>query len=313
MEGKVMVSAPTYAALLERCQRAQSLPDFPQVDLGQFFSTSDAEDRDLPVRELVDFVLTACTGDERTEASLGALSLVGAAIRDLGCLLSTVDHAQLVACRGHLLQQLAYRKPQGPDHSILMAAMAAFKDAAVQLPLEGFPSALRRHFAWRAANLSVELGDAENAAACLQMALAGPVQSATQGLYFQCATRLLRLAPGIVHRVLAAVQDDLRRAWVRLPAKQMSKRIPVGSQQQRLLEPLAEEPSTSTFADSRSEWAPRDRLGISILLLCIVEEPLKAAVYSQEAHALLSSLRRVRDDSHLDVLRRALENAPYVS
>ena len=302
---------------LDRCRHAHLHPDFPRVELEQIFSTSDADDRLHPVQELVDFVLTYFRGlselpEEIIDAIPGALILVEQCLRDLAHLQSEVDHARLLALRGGLLQSQAYTGPLYLSNERLSEAAKCFEHAVTLLPSTGPPSALKRHFAWLAANIKVELqDDIESAGGLFGVALTGSTQWTSAGLYFQCATRLLRLDSYIINQVLRSVYPDLIKAWCEIPAvryldhRQKIKRIdpPAG-------EPRITHDQMLSLDDDQLLWFPHDRLGICTLLYCACDDSKKRKLYKQEALSLLSCFHQgdPQEFGRLGIIQHALED-----
>ncbi|MBI2929440.1 MAG: CHAT domain-containing protein [Verrucomicrobia bacterium] len=306
--------------LLERCRTHAAHPDFPTADLARLFSTRDQNGRDLPSRELVNFVQIQFGGSADAtgkpppaEALVGAESLVRLALQRHVSMLSSVEQAQLKSARALLLKRMAYG-PHGrlTDQERALAGVNLLREAAGQLSGVGPESLLRRHFLWLAIDLLTQTSQAsaqEGAIAqMLKEALSGPARRATLGLYYGCASRLFgRLRDETIHDVLQAVAEDLLNAWSRVPAAIQLPRQEEGVIPERgftfseiipkqALAALggaehaapATTEGTVSFGAEQLQWQPLDRFGLCVMLhRCLSGTPV-SALFLAEALKLRS-------------------------
>lgn len=313
--------------LLERCQQHTIHRDFPTADLAERFSTLDENGRNLPSRELVEFVLLHCTEASPTRSNQkavaeGALKLIESALIEHGSMLSPVEIAQLKSARGVLHKRLAFGSGGRMDNEQAQAAIGDFRQAADALDPATPQSRLRRHYLWLAVDLLTQVRDAssrhDELANMICDALNGPSRWATDGLYYNCASRLFgRLPSEKIDDVLKQVVEHLLDAWSRVPAaielpKQQRKEIAVSKGLSSLADffpadkttDSAKNPDTTgqpmsgslAFGENRLEWQPLDRFALCLMLhRCLSNQPL-SRIFLAEAIRLRALNRGIIDD-----------------
>ena len=319
--------------LLQQCAVFAEVKSFPDNELRDRFSTTDANNRLPPAQELAEFVLTHFVDGGAASGNVpliqGAEKMLREAIKHHGSILSAWDLARLHAAHGVLLRAMAFDSHERLEYA--RRAIAAFRRAIGILRSEQLSTRLCRHLAWLTADAIFNLagGRAEPGlqVEMLIFATQGDPSSSTKGLYFGCISRSFLLSETDFQTFSRAVRDDLYRAWTALPAARdvPSKKEPPATQHKSPLglhpdfaqlsalfvpdenAPLMETAEIGESLSSDLVWEPEDRLAVCAFLARADAGLPSALAYTYEAHALRHKISERKEEG-----RRAAAILAYV-